>query len=213
MPKPGDLLLGVLNFLAILVPGFVALAVLKADGRAFIGAIFDNLEQLSTAKEVSYFIAAYFVGQIVFLLGSFLDPLYNATRNLLQPADNQSAFECARKIMHGHLKRDAEREAVNPYQWSKAILLVSAPAAADDINRFEADSKFFRSLTVICIAVAATQLGCESSHQLLESLAAAVVCFGGYFYWRTKCTTRAYVHIIALQRSGRIAEEGESPVA
>ena len=206
MLKPGDMLLGVLNFLAILVPGFVAIALIGLAKPNWVEPFISSIATLTTVREVAYAIAAYFVGQIAFLLGSILDPVYGSVRKILSPADNTKAYDCVEKIRNSYLKLDAERAAVNPYQWSKAILMAAAPTAADDINRFEADSKFFRSLAVVSVAVAATQVCPQSEGYLLSALIGALACFGGFYYWRTKCTTRAYLHIIALQRAGRLSK-------
>src|SRR5262249_36559259 len=42
---------------------------------------------------------------------------------------------------------------VNAFQWAKARLAISSPNALVEVQRLEADSKFFRSLLVILLAL------------------------------------------------------------
>ena len=46
-------------------------------------------------------------------------------------------------------------EMMNSYQWSRAVLRLRAPAALAEVLRFEADSKFFRSLFIVFVFLAA----------------------------------------------------------
>jgi len=49
---------------------------------------------------------------------------------------------------------NANRKVVNTFQWAKAHLAIKCPTALVGVQRFEADSKFFRSLVVILVPLA-----------------------------------------------------------
>jgi ABC-type multidrug transport system fused ATPase/permease subunit len=54
----------------------------------------------------------------------------------------------AEKLKDHHLGED-HRRMVNAFQWAKANVLLRSPDAAAQIHRYEADSKFFRSLVIV----------------------------------------------------------------
>jgi hypothetical protein len=125
-------------------------------------------------------------------------------RERRQPYGNDSAFACAQRIRDAVMDDD-ERIALNVFQWSRALLIAKSPVAAEDVHRLEADSKFFRSLIVICI-VAAIAFAIDG--RALYALAAAaltVPCFARYYERRLKSTTQAYIHVVTMHRLGLLA--------
>jgi len=85
----------------------------------------------------------------VFLIGAaFLDDLYDATY-----VKRQQARHGARLLRHvAGIKRAALQDAhkiENNFKWARAFIKLNKPEAAVDIDRLEANSKFFRSLTVV----------------------------------------------------------------
>jgi len=78
VPKPGDLLIGAIDFFAVLVPGVIAAALIViATGR--------DLEQASSLFVAGLVTAGWVLGHVLHGIGSFLDPvLYD---RLFKPAD------------------------------------------------------------------------------------------------------------------------------
>jgi hypothetical protein len=78
VPKPGDLLIGAIDFFAVLVPGVIAAALIViATGR--------DLEQASSLFIAGLVTAGWVLGHVLHGIGSFLDPvLYD---RLFKPAD------------------------------------------------------------------------------------------------------------------------------
>jgi hypothetical protein len=205
MSKPGDFFVGILDFFAILVPGAIATAILQPRfGHLVLGPLIAQPSS-DAGLWVAFLVFAYFIGHLIFLLGSYIDGLYNQLRQRLSPYDNESAYQCATRL-RDTLIDDAERGALNTFQWSRAVLMASCPAAADDVSRLEADSKFFRSLLVVSALAAAVFASGGHGVEATVALVLMLPCFARYYERRLKSTTQAYIHVVALHRIGRLVK-------
>jgi 8-oxo-dGTP pyrophosphatase MutT (NUDIX family)/uncharacterized membrane protein len=234
--EPEKFFVGVIDFFAILLPGAlltyvwkhqIAWAVLKEESFQF-----QKVEDWMV-----FLFLAYLLGHIVFLLGSWLDELYDWLRK--GTAAGQSArlakgenFSHQRKrALAGFLFRRNPDEAVtqavriksralaalsaqdslNAYQWCKALLSKEHPPGIVAVQRFEADSKFFRSFAVVLLVFALAQLGSALvslyRHQFSwDALLLAAAALGlllpvlwRYIDQRFKATQQAYWFVIALE--------------
>ena len=202
--KPSEFYVGVLDFFAILLPGAIATAILAPwYGGLIIGPLIAPLAS-EASKWVAFLVCAYFAGHLIFLLGSCIDRLYDPLRKQLHPYRSESAFQCATRIRDSVIDK-SEREALNTFQWSRSVLLSTSPAAAEDVHRLEADSKFFRSMLVVCALAAVVFFADGRRTEGFIALALVVPCFARYYERRLKSTTQAYTHIIALHRLGKLA--------
>lgn len=202
MTKPSEFFVGVIDFFAILLPGAIATALLAPRFSAAASALL-QLPSSEAGQWVVFLVSAYFLGHLIFLLGSYLDPLYNWLRERWAPYDNESAFQCAKRL-RDDLILETERKALNPFQWSRSVLLIKCPAAAEDVHRLEADSKFFRSLLVVCLLATLLFLAEAAYSASAVALALVLPCFARYYERRLKCTTQAYLHLITLYRLGQL---------
>jgi hypothetical protein len=201
MTKPSEFYVGVIDFFAILLPGAIATAILaQRIGRLVIGPLVPAPSS-QAGIWVAFLICSYFLGHLVFLVGSYLDPLYNALRERLNPYGNESAYQCATRVRDSMIQGD-ERQALNTFQWARSVLIAQCPAAAEDVRRLEADSKFFRSLLVVCVLSAAVFLASGSLPQSIVTIALVPLCFVRYYERRLKSTTQAYIHVLSLHRLG-----------
>ncbi len=201
MPKPSEFFVGVLDFFAILLPGAIATAILSQRLGSYIVGPLIPAPVNESGSWVVFLICAYFVGHIIFLVGSYIDPLYDALRQRLNPYGNTSAYRCAMRARDS-LIDEAERTALNTFQWARSVLLAKSPAAAEDVHRLEADSKFFRSLMIVCALSSAVFF---TGGRIVEGLVAMVLvlpCFARYYERRLKSTTQAYIHVVTLYRLG-----------
>jgi hypothetical protein len=92
-------------------------------------------------------------------------------------------------------------EPSNSFQWSRAVLRIRAPAALAEVLRHEADSKFFRSLFVVFILLAACSLARLPGSDRLPlpfwfTLLLAVLSYWRYAERRLKCIEEAYLAVI-----------------
>jgi hypothetical protein len=203
MSKPSELYVGVLDLFAIVLPGAIAAAILAPKiGPLLIGPLI--AEPTSEVGGWATFLAAsYFIGHLMFLVGSYVDPVYGFLRERISPYGNESAYGCATRIRDS-LVNESERKALNTFQWARSVLLARCPAAADDIHRLEADSKFFRSLLIVCALASAIFLSSGRVPEGVAALALIVPCFARYFERRLKSTTQAYIHVISMHRLGAL---------
>jgi hypothetical protein len=112
-----------------------------------------------------------------------------------------------------HILDKSEVIVVNAFQWAKAVVDLQAPAAAAEINRLEADSKFFRSLIVAAVLVTpylvihAYRVGAGSL--VLTIVAIVAVMIGSlwrYVEQRQKSIRLAYTYALALGAKARTPE-------
>jgi hypothetical protein len=209
--KPSDFYVGVISFFSILVPGAVAAAVLERLLGAYILASVVAVPQTPAGQWAAFLVASYFLGHLIFLVGAYIDPLYDRIRVKRNPYNNESAYQCATHIRL-EILRGNETKAVSTFQWARAILTASFPSAAGQVQELEADSKFFRSLLIVLCLIGAVLL---AQGQIIEGLIALLLvgpCFGRYYERRLKSTTQAYIYVVTLYRLGKLGGlSAESP--
>lgn len=115
-----------------------------------------------------------------------------------------------------HFKNNRKIEIINTYQWTKRVLLLSQPEALAEVNRLEADQKFFRSLVIatIIIAVILIAEGAVDSHleRLLEAAAFLILSFFSLMQfgkYRFRNTERAYQFLIAMKHGAETKKEDQ----
>ena len=203
MAKPSEFYVGVIDLFAILLPGAIATALLEPRiGNVVFGRLM-VIPESEAAKWVVFLAVSYLLGHLIFLGGSYLDRLYNVIRERLNPYGNESAYQCATRVRDS-LIDEAERKALNTFQWSRSVLLSRCPAAADDVHRLEADSKFFRSLLVVSALAAVVFFSEGRPIEGSVAILFLIPCFARYYERRLKSTTQAYLHVITLYRSGSL---------
>jgi hypothetical protein len=137
------------------------------------------------------------------------------------------AVNRAVEIRRGHVADVNGKAVISAFQWSKAHLAIKFPAGLAEVQRFEADSKFFRSLVVVLLILAGwffwkasgpTWLwfyhtrSLRSFYQLefknnqnwllfLSCLVLSGLSFVRYVERRFKATQQAYWFVITLENS------------
>jgi len=204
MSKPNEFYVGILDFFAILLPGAIATAIFAPRfGHLVLGPLITN-PTTEAGKWAMFLTLSYFLGHLIFLVGSYIDYLYNTLRERLNPYGNESAYQCATRIRNS-LIDEGERNAMNTFQWARSVLIAKCPVAAEDVHRLEADSKFFRSLLVVCALSSIVLFLSSKVPEGIVALALVPPCFARYYERRLKSTTQAYVHIITLHRLGSLS--------
>lgn len=206
MSKLSEFYVGVIDFFAILLPGAIATAILAPRIGHFVIGPLVAVPTSEAGNWAVFLICSYFLGHLIFLIGSYIDYLYNAIRERRNPYGNESAYQCATRVRDSMVD-EAERKALNTFQWAKSILITKYPAAAEDVHRLEADSKFFRSLLVVCVLSSIVFFTNERMLESIMALALAPLCFARYYERRLKSTTQAYIYIIVMHRPFPIEEQ------
>lgn len=127
--KPSELYIGVLDLFGVLLPGAVALLEPRIGDLVFGSLV--SPPSSEPAQWAAFLLIAYFLGNLIFLLGSYLDPWYNKLRDRVDPYDDKSVYQAATSIRDSILT-EQERKPLNTFQWARSVLLVSCPAAAQD---------------------------------------------------------------------------------
>ncbi len=190
-----------------------------------------------TEAWVAFLVASYLIGHIIFLLGSFLDDLlYDVIRSKTMlrfisilanggtPAFDGLAAKLSKhffgddpdKAVSIALRRKAialdplaANSSMNAYKWCRTLLLREHPEGYAAVARFESDSKFFRSLTVIMPLLVVLSLVTRQPCLALIALMLTPLVVWRYVEQRFKATEEAYTQVIALQAK---KPEGKRPL-
>jgi len=109
-----------------------------------------------------------------------------------------------------------EQPVINAFQWAKAKLAIGSPGALVEVQRLEADSKFFRSFVVVLLVLLvwtsfiAVQ-GRISWWIVLTCLLFLVLSLWRYIERRFKATQQAYWYVLTMEHCPLPSEEKESP--
>lgn len=222
MPKPSEFFVGLLEFFAILLPGFIATVFLAPRLYPYVGGALVPAPTTEAERWVLLLVGAYLIGNLLFHAGSAVDRVYDSVRkarlaraaaqlrskpdtrlegNAYDVWTNDQAFQQA-TVLRKAMLIPAQHTAMNTFKWARSLLLAAMPAGAEDVHRLEADSKLFRSAMVVCILIAIVLL---LEQRFLGATAALLLtwpCFLLYFDRRLKCTSQAYVHTITLLQRG-----------
>ena len=145
---PSKFYIGVVDFFSIMLPGGVlAYYLYQRSGSRIFGPLFPEMKG-DAVPWVVFLFAAYLLGHIVFLIGSYLDKVYDPIRQVFWSSKKDFAYLQAREIKK-KLIAERDGEPINTFQWCKAVLSLKHPPGLVEVARFEADSKFFRTLVVV----------------------------------------------------------------
>jgi hypothetical protein len=147
--KASDFFLDVVDFFAILVPGliltYLAAHVVSSQSLKGLPVLQETWQQV-----LAFLVVAYSAGQLIYAAGSwFLDPIYdNSYRNYregVRGAELRAAVENRLRLYFGGRVLTGTTASV------MAVLTLRAPTAWGEVQRLDADSKFFRGLTIVLL--------------------------------------------------------------
>lgn len=198
--EPDKFHVGVIDFFSILLPGAVlAFHVQHLTNTGVLKPVV-SVPAVDGAAWVIFTVAAYIFGHFIFMLGSLLDPAYDALTEKLVPRATNAPLRAAIAIKTFYLQpRQLEEKAINAFQWTKCRLALAHPVALLHVQRFEADSKFFRSLFVVLLAMALTFSPAGSPGLAVACGALMLASLWRYADQRFKATRQAYWYLIALE--------------
>lgn len=232
--EPQRFFIGLMDFFSILLPGALLTYLLMDEvGSAVLGSA--RYCQITGAEGVAVFlVTSYLIGHLIFLLGTWLDEFYDRDRRLtlnkqikllanrgkLLPwmsraaiwlvfkRESDIAVNRAGKIKEEMLKGLQAKDAINNFQWCKALLAKEYPDNLATVHRFEADSKFFRCFVIVLLALVVLW-SCQQKW-LLAGFGFALIPLAMWRYMeqRYKSTNQAYWSVITLMaKEGKISLE------
>src|SRR5215510_10804645 len=170
MYKPSDLFIGLLDFLAVLLPGIV----LVFWSLPIFNAIQDQvltIPESPQAQSLFFFAAALFLGNVAYGIGSALEEGWGSVRHVLRSRAREGALPesvagSAARSGAGQRARDAElaAEVLNqlghpswPGYPSKTyctiVVMGENEGVAGDIARLYALSRFFRTFSGVFLVI------------------------------------------------------------
>lgn len=127
------------------------------------------------------------------------DPLLAWIGNVIFSLESWAALDTVRALKRERLRGIDGDPGVNCFQWSKARLAVENPEALALVQRFEADSKFFRSLGAVLAVLAVWSCLHERDLILITSLILLPAAVARFLDLRAKSTSQAYWLVLALE--------------
>jgi len=204
--KPGDFYVSIIDLFAIMLPGTIATALFLAAVDNNIPSNVISLPDSSAGRWLAFLVASYLIGQLIFLLGSFLDGRFESIRKwrleqgAISAIDNDQLYFAVQILKNKTFEDELTPAPLNNFQWAKSVLVQEDPNAIAEVNRLEADSKFFRSLSVVSF-LSIFLIGFNTNDMIgIGLMAVTLMCFLRYYERRLKSNTLAYLHLITLFR-------------
>jgi hypothetical protein len=226
--EPQKFFIGVIDFFSILLPGAVLTYVFRNPVVCYLSkkGILSGKWPPGAESWVVFLFSSYLLGHFLFFIGSWLDDIAydplrkmthkdwmlqhpiesNPTRTMLRwllwlcfKNDPDAAVNHVVPIKEAYLRQIEAPAAVNAFQWCKARLALEHPEALATVNRFEADSKFFRSFVPVMLGVLLWASFCHYGWLALGSVVAMGLAFLRYMEQRFKSTQQAYWFVLTLE--------------
>lgn len=222
---PKNFFIGLMDFFSILMPGALVAYLLK--GWAADLALPVAMPSSGAEAMLVFLFASYLLGHFVFLVGSLLDDLvYDPLRSCtdrgqmwrlakgkallprwprravrmkwLFGKNPDTAVVIAERSKARALHVLEAESAINAFQWSKARLSRENPEGLAAVQRFEADSKFFRSFVVVLAAFTLICFFRGNRAGMIVCALLLVPALWRYVEQRFKATQQAYWNVITL---------------
>jgi ADP-ribose pyrophosphatase YjhB (NUDIX family) len=227
--EPQKFFIGLMDLFSILLPGaLLTYLLMDKVGPVVLGDRFSKLA--GPGAWAAFLFASYLFGHLVFLLGSWLDEFYDwarrytlntqiallARRGHLLPwlvrasiwlvfkGERNLAVDPAVKIKQHALRSLQAKDSINTFQWCKTLLNAESPANLAVVQRFEADSKFFRCFSVVLVLVLVfwpLRPGWPR-WGIAVVLVLLLLALWRYMEQRHKATNQAYWSVITLTAQG-----------
>lgn len=225
------------DLVTIMIPGMVLFAFGMYFFGGSASDVFKLSSWYASATEVwlAVIVASYLIGHLIYLPGSLLDSwIYDRIRrqsklgfiSVLADGDHpefdglaaklsrrffgddpDKAVSVAERLKAAALNHLGAAESMNAYKWCRARLLKENPEGYAAVARFEADSKFFRSLTVMLPVLMLLALVACKIWMILVALPLVLLAMWRYIEQRFKATEEAYQQVIALDARERAKQE------
>jgi hypothetical protein len=192
--KPADFFVGLVDFFAILLPGALLSFAFKTTATKYVfGPVLPAIHSQAEGWVVFLF-AAYLLGQFVSLLGAtFMDSIYDHTYLPYKRRKGDPRYDKAKELAGEYSKISGV------LKWAAAYVRLHKPEAAMEIERFEATSKFFRSLFVVLLIYASAFASACQWLAFATSLGLLGLSFWRFCNQRWKFTELSYLYFIELR--------------
>jgi hypothetical protein len=194
--KSSNFYIGTVDLFATLLPGAIAaliiIYVFEVEPASSLPAGYETIFPV-----LLFLLAAYLLGHVVHQSSAYLfDWLYDALQDRTYRKRNRlDLVRCLRGELY---PIEQAEKIVNNFDWARTRLLKELPAAISEIERYQADSKFFRSLILILLVLAGLLWAEGLYNWFALSLFIAAFSIVRFFDQRHRATETAYKYVIAL---------------
>ncbi len=218
--EPQKFYIGMIEFFSVILPGVLFTYVLMSEYNRLTGQSY----QVETSEQGLIFLfISYVAGHFIFMMGSTIDNIDQHLRNwtfqsqLRRVADGEQPVARIKRWLSSYILRDRDgamyrvlpikqhylarvggQNAVNAFQWSKAWLTEKNPQALAEVERYEADSKFFRSFIVVLFLIACWKTYYPDPAIQLTAIVLALLSFYRFEIQRIKATSSAYWYVLTF---------------
>ncbi len=218
--EPQKFYIGMIEFFSVILPGVLFTYVLMSEYNRLTGQSY----QVETSEQGLIFLfISYVAGHFIFMMGSTIDNIDQYLRNwtfqsqLRRVAEGEQPVARIKRWLSSYILRDRDeamyrvlpikqhylarvggQNAVNAFQWSKAWLTEKNPQALAEVERFEADSKFFRSFIVVLFLIACWKTYFPDPAIQLTAMILALLSFYRFEIQRIKATSSAYWYVLTF---------------
>jgi hypothetical protein len=179
--KPSDFFLTLTTFFAILLPGTMLVFLVLAGWPRPLPILPSGLPG-SFGPWFAFFVASYLAGQLLYALGSWLlDPLYDWMDLGFKSRGRRTRFkileDSVRSVLFGGLKGSMLAKA-------RAMILARGPQAWALVEQADADSKFFRAVTIVAAWGTPMALFRDAGWRLGAPIAASLLVIASVLVFR-----------------------------
>lgn len=201
--KPQDFFLGVTEFFAILLPGAMFVGLFHEDSQIIL--VTAGISAQGASGWVAFVLAAYVAGHALHAAASPFDRLYDAiyARQRRANAGGDLLLDRARVLRNRALGTDSEITSV--FSWARSYVRATNPSAASEIETRAAESKFFRSLSLVLFIAFLVFAWRGEAVVAVGTLLLMAFCFHRYCSRRWESTQLTYEYLVLLDTMGRPA--------
>ena len=218
--EPQKFYIGMIEFFSVILPGVLFTYILMTEYNRLTG---QSYQIDSNEQGMIFLFISYVAGHFIFMLGSFIDDFDSHLRSWTfqaqlrkvakgkQPVarikrwlaktilrDRDEAMFRILPVKEYYLNKVGASSAINAFQWSKAWLTEKNPQALSEVERYEADSKFFRSFMVVLFMIVCWKF--IKPDATILSLTIILFLLSAYRFeiQRIKATSSAYWYVLTL---------------
>jgi hypothetical protein len=214
-PKPSDLFLGVIEFFAILLPGAAFVYLIQPWTAAFVPAELRPPDD--TTRWIVFLVLAYIVGHVLHAFSGKLDrSIYDSLYLRYAEPSHYQAVQLIKNKQLAALREHKELSGTlyaralfragkdaygtSLYDWCLSFIRLQSPAAAAEVDRCQADSKFFRSLAVVMLT--AILVGVAKGSLMAAGISLLILIFSIWRFCalRWEATKRVYEFYLLLHQ-------------
>jgi hypothetical protein len=213
--KPPDLFLGIMELFAILLPGAALVYLIQPWTAPLIPRELQPRDD--TSRWIVFVVLAYIVGHVLHAFAGKLDQRIYDTWYLqrTQPEHSEATRLGGNKglaALRGGAKLSAtlyaralfragdDASGTSLYDWCLSFIRLQSPAAAAEVDRCQADSKFFRSLALVMLAAGVVSLGKGAVLAAVVALLVLVFSVWRFCALRWIATQRVYEFYLLLHQ-------------